>query len=125
MPDPAHRYIGKVCCLLLVRAEYIGRAPGRGPEGTGNSSSCYAAQMIASPEAQAGAPLSLRRLGSLVVQVELEVEPRYELEGSTAACGARSELELGINWRPVDLPDRWSANDSGPTAPQQFKRPSA
>ena len=40
----AHRYIGKVCCLLLMRAEYIGRAPGRGPEGTvtGNCSSCYA-----------------------------------------------------------------------------------
>ena len=38
----SHRYIGKVCCLLLVRAEYIGRAPGRGPEGTGNCSSCYA-----------------------------------------------------------------------------------
>ena len=37
----SHRYIGKVCCLLLVRAEYIGRAPGRGPEGTGNCSSCY------------------------------------------------------------------------------------
>ena len=66
--------------------------------------------MIASPEAQAGGPFSLRRLSSLVVQVELEVEPRYELEGSPAACGARSELELGINWRPVDLPDRWSAH---------------
>ena len=39
----AHRYIGKFCCLLLVRADYIGRAPGggRGPEGTGNCSSCY------------------------------------------------------------------------------------
>ena len=37
----AHCYIGKICCLLLVRAEYIGRAPGRGPEGTGNCSSCY------------------------------------------------------------------------------------
>ena len=34
----SHRYIGKVSCLLLVRA---GRAPGRGPEGTGNCSSCY------------------------------------------------------------------------------------
>ena len=37
----SHRYIGKVCSLLLVRADYIGRAPGRGPEGTGNCSSCY------------------------------------------------------------------------------------
>ena len=37
----AHRYIGKVCCLLLVRAEYIGRTPGRCPEGTVNCSSCY------------------------------------------------------------------------------------
>ena len=25
----AHRYIGKVCCLLLVRADYIGRSPSR------------------------------------------------------------------------------------------------
>ena len=31
-----HLYIGKVCCLLLVRADYIS-APGRGPEG----SQCY------------------------------------------------------------------------------------
>ena len=37
----AHSNIGKVCSLLLVRADYIGRAPGRGPEGTGNCSSCY------------------------------------------------------------------------------------
>ena len=39
----AHRYLGKVtvCCLLLVQADYIGRAPGRVPEGTGNCSSCY------------------------------------------------------------------------------------
>ena len=27
--------------LLLVRADYICRAPGRGPEGKGNCSSCY------------------------------------------------------------------------------------
>ena len=43
----AHRYIGKifffgkVCCLSLVRADYIWRAPWRGPEDTGNCSSCY------------------------------------------------------------------------------------
>ena len=37
----AHRYIGNFCCLLLVQADYIVRAPGRGPEGTGNCSSCY------------------------------------------------------------------------------------
>ena len=39
----SHSYIGKVCSLFLVRAEYIGRAPGRGPawEGTGYCSSCY------------------------------------------------------------------------------------
>ena len=35
-----HLYIGKVCCLLLVRADYIS-APGRAPEGTGNCPSCY------------------------------------------------------------------------------------
>ena len=40
--DCAHRYIGKVCCLLLVQADYIGHFPGRGAEGTGNCSSCYA-----------------------------------------------------------------------------------
>ena len=38
----SHRYIGKVCCLLLVRADCIGRAPGRGLEDTGKCSSCYA-----------------------------------------------------------------------------------
>ena len=37
----AHRYIGKVFCLLLVQADYIGRAPGRGQEGTGDCSSFY------------------------------------------------------------------------------------
>ena len=37
----AHCYIGKVCCLLLVRAEDIRPRPGRGPEGTGHCSSCY------------------------------------------------------------------------------------
>ena len=37
----AHRYLGEVCCLLLVRADFIGRAPGRGPESTGHCSSCY------------------------------------------------------------------------------------
>ena len=36
-----HHYIGKVCCSLLVRADYIGRAPWRCPEGTENCSSCY------------------------------------------------------------------------------------
>ena len=40
----AHCCIGKVCCLLLVRANYIGRAPGRGPEGMGNCSSCYGSE---------------------------------------------------------------------------------
>ena len=37
----AHCYIGMVCCLLLVRADYIGRIPGRCPEGMGNCSSCF------------------------------------------------------------------------------------
>ena len=40
----AHCYIGKVCCLLLVRADYIEprpHAPRRCPEDAGNSSSCY------------------------------------------------------------------------------------
>ena len=40
----AHHYIGKICFLLLVRADYIGRARARGPEGMGNCSSCYEAQ---------------------------------------------------------------------------------
>ena len=44
--NSAHRYIGKVCCLLLVRADYIGRAPGRGPECTGICSSCYGDEQI-------------------------------------------------------------------------------
>ena len=43
----AHCYIRKVCSLLLVRAEYIGRAPGRGPEGMGNCPSCTAASAAA------------------------------------------------------------------------------
>ena len=36
----------KVCCLSLVRAEFIGRAPGRGPEGTRNCSSCYDHRLV-------------------------------------------------------------------------------
>ena len=30
--NSAHAYIGKACCLLLLRADYIGPCPGRGPE---------------------------------------------------------------------------------------------
>ena len=36
-----------------MRAEYIGRAPGRGPEGTGNCSSCYVHRV---PSPGLGAP---------------------------------------------------------------------
>ena len=54
----SHRYIGKVCCLLLVRAEYMGRAPGRGPEGTGNCTLRVTARfkLCVSGRAKAGWP---------------------------------------------------------------------
>ena len=54
----SHRYIGKVCCLLLVRAEYMGRAPGRGPEGTGNCTLRVTARfkLFVSGRAKAGWP---------------------------------------------------------------------
>ena len=48
-----HCYNGKVCCLLLVRADYI--RP-RGPEGTGNCSSCYG-QLVSTTVRTGGAGL--------------------------------------------------------------------
>ena len=121
----AHRYIGKVCCLLLVRADYIGRAPGRGPEGMGKfrgiaqgvitvtHTQPEAGRLTSTPSCHAGRRRRLRLRNRMFASPGDTVIPWRLMPGSTPWPPPRrraSEVRLSL-----EPSGGWASNPSGRT----------